>query len=73
MDQETIRYCDDGYIGDVVLVEYLVGMHRAIAEGEFAGFVRTRRGNWFLHLSGVMLIPTMDILSIRVLSHAGCL
>lgn len=73
MDQETIRYFDDGCVGDWVRVEYLVGMQMVVIEGEFGGFGRTRRGTWFMHICGLILIPTIDIQFIRMLIPAGCL
>lgn len=73
MDQETIRYFDDGDPGDWVRVEYWMGMDTTVMEGEFYGFGRTRRGNWYMHIRGLILIPTCDIRSIRVLIPAGCL
>lgn len=73
MDEATIRYFDDGYPGDWVRVEYWVGMGVATVEGEFAGYGRTRQGNWYIHIARVILIPTLDVRSIRVLAHAGCL
>lgn len=73
MDQDTIRYFDDGDCGDWVRVEYWVGMGVAVLDGEFGGWGRTRRGTWFIHIRGLILIPTVDIRTIRVLVPAGCL
>lgn len=73
MDAETERYFDEGWIGDWVQVEYWVGMQVATVEGEFGGYGRTKRGLWFIHLRGLILIPTIDIRSIVLLHPAGCL
>lgn len=73
MDAETERYFDDGEPGDWLLVDYWTGMGMAVLEGEFGGWGRSQRGVWFMHVRGVMLLPTMDIRKITVLSHAGCL
>lgn len=73
MDEATIRYFDDGSIHDWIRVEYWCGMEVATVEGEFAGYGRTRSGNWYIHIARVILIPTIDIRSITLLTPAGCL
>lgn len=73
MDDATRRYLDDGYVGDWIRVTYLVGMETTCVEGEYGGFRRSGRGNWYLDVVGLILIPTIDVESIELLASAGCL
>lgn len=73
MDDETLLYFDNAEIGDWVQVQYSMGGDQTTLEGEFYGWGRTSRGNYFMRIRGLMLIPTADIVRIRVVIPAGCL